>query len=104
MNELRMTGEGVKKRCSVCGELVPLEKMKKKKTGSCGTAGICKKCASAYQRKWSTKNINDLESNDNDKRHGTYYGYSIGCRCDRCKDALKDYMKEYRRRKNENQD
>lgn len=104
MNELRMTRDGVKKRCTVCCELVPLEKMQKKKSGSYGTSGICKKCASEYQKNWSRKNIKELEANENDKRHGTYYGYSMGCRCDRCKDALRNYMKDYRRRqKNGNQ-
>lgn len=37
--------------------------------------------------------------NPDDKRHGTQYAYSIGCRCERCKRAYAQKMKTYRVRR-----
>lgn len=37
--------------------------------------------------------------NPGDGRHGTRYGYTCGCRCDRCKLAASRYNKPYQRAK-----
>ena len=37
--------------------------------------------------------------NPEDRRHGTQYAYSIGCRCERCKRAYARKMKTYRVRR-----
>lgn len=34
--------------------------------------------------------------NPDDGRHGTRYGYTCGCRCDRCKAVNSRYNKPYR--------
>lgn len=94
-----MTIEGIKKRCNDCGELTLLKDMQKRNNGGYGTSNICKKCASKYQIEWRKKKVGELLDNEEDERHGTYYGYTLGCRCDRCRDALSRYTNDYRRRK-----
>ena len=29
----------------------------------------------------------ELQTDPDDKRHGTMWGYQVGCRCDRCREA-----------------
>lgn len=94
----------LKKKCRVCGGIFPLEQMEKRKKASLGTTNRCKKCASKSHKKWIDEKVKELDSDSNDKRHGTFYGYTIGCRCDRCKEANNEYIKNYRRRKNGSQD
>ena len=36
-----------------------------------------------------------MQANPDDPRHGTWYGYSTGCRCDKCMAAAKEYRKRY---------
>lgn len=95
---------GEYKKCRQCGKLKPLEEMKKRKDRKSGIDSICKKCFSAKMKETRKKLKAEMESNANDKRHGTSYGYSIGCRCEKCTEATKIHMREYRRRqKNGNQ-
>lgn len=99
MNSTYRDGDVIKKKCRVCGELKPLEEMKKRKSGLYGTDSVCKKCSSRYHMEWRKSQTDGLVSNADDKRHGTSYGYSLGCRCDKCKEAERMHMREYRRRK-----
>ena len=41
----------------------------------------------------------EMQADPDDKRHGTTYGYSIGCRCDRCKAAWQEYSRDYYKRR-----
>lgn len=45
--------------------------------------------------------LQKLLANPNDREHGTIYGYSLGCRCEECRAAQKDYDKAARRRRAE---
>jgi len=31
--------------------------------------------------------LEEMQSNPDDKKHGTAYGYTCGCRCDKCSEA-----------------
>lgn len=86
----------IKKKCSKCGKYVDLKYMQRKADGKFGVGGICKPCYSEYMKEWRNK----TKLKDDDERHGTYYGYVLGCRCDSCKKALSDYMRKYRKGKN----
>jgi hypothetical protein len=45
------------------------------------------------------KYLEQMQSDPNDKRHGTIYGYnSIGCRCDRCSQASTNDQRERKQR------
>jgi hypothetical protein len=35
--------------------------------------------------------LDELRSDPGDRRHGTYYGYVLGCRCARCRAANTAY-------------
>lgn len=42
-----------------------------------------------------------LLDDPNDKAHGTPYGYRLGCRCERCRKADREYHREYERKATE---
>lgn len=88
--------EGMKK-CSVCNEVKPLDDFYKTDKKAFGRSYMCKKCTSDYNKKFRKRALASL--NDDDKRHGTFYAYTLGCRCDKCRDAAKFYMRDYRRKK-----
>lgn len=50
----------------------------------------CKKCIKVRQ----SQKLRGV-----DKRHGSYAGYTAGCRCDRCKVAKREYSKQYWRKR-----
>lgn len=37
----------------------------------------------------------EMQADENDPRHGTTNGYGLGCRCERCRDAMRMYSKNY---------
>ena len=104
MNKTIMTPDGVKKQCSSCKEFFLLDEMCKRGGGKPGAE--CKNCANARHQKWVKKNAELFKKNPNDKRHGTRYGYTLGCKCGLCTEAELIYQKDYqqRRKKNANQD
>lgn len=89
------------KKCTKCGKVLPISEMRKHKTGKYGVASTCKSCWKKYRHKWRKGKLEEILSDENDRRHGTYYGYVMGCRCDRCRNALNEYQKEYKRKRNE---
>ena len=52
-----------------------------------------------YMVYWKRRNLAIMEADPMDRRHGTRNGYSIGCRCARCRTAARKYMRDYRARK-----
>lgn len=89
------------KKCTKCGKVLPISEMRKHKTGKYGVASTCKTCWKKYRKKWIDKKKREIEGDENNKHHGTYYGYVMGCRCDRCRNASNEYQKTYRRKTNE---
>lgn len=45
------------------------------------------------------KALKKMQQDQEDERHGSYYGYQIGCRCARCKKAYSEYKSSIRARK-----
>lgn len=37
-----------------------------------------------------------MRANPDDPCHGTHWGYRVGCRCERCREAFDAYMRGYR--------
>lgn len=52
-----------------------------------------------YMVAWKRKNLAAMQADPMDRRHGTRSGYSIGCRCARCRMAARKCMRDYRARK-----
>lgn len=40
-----------------------------------------------------------LKENANDERHGSHYGYCLGCRCEKCKESGRIYSAQLREKK-----
>lgn len=55
-----------------------------------------RKHKSQIRAKCVQKRLKEMQANENDKAHGTRTGYIYGCKCDRCKQASKEYGKENR--------
>lgn len=47
------------------------------------------------------RRLAQMQANDDDPRHGTYYGYVTGCRCLRCSGANMAHSREARARRKE---
>ena len=45
--------------------------------------------------KTRSQKLAELTANPDDRRHGTY-GYRLGCRCEKCKEAANEYFSNYR--------
>lgn len=57
----------------------------------------CVTCKSAHTQRGKAKAAAELAGNAADPRHGTVQGYaSYRCRCDRCRLAWRDYMRQRR--------
>lgn len=85
------------KKCIKCGFEKPLEDFGKKKRNADGRSGICKKCEYDRVKQWREKTASMMMNDPDDVRHGTYYGYCIGCRCERCTEENTRYTKERRK-------
>lgn len=72
-----------------------------------GTRRRCRVCENTVARVHYARSVEDGISSE-DPRHGSYRGYSAGCRCEPCKLANRAYKTEYgriwRKRKRENTD
>lgn len=62
---------------------------------------VCRICKNDNQRSQRTRPmVSPNALADDARQHGTTHGYSyFKCRCDRCRRAFADYMREYRARK-----
>lgn len=49
--------------------------------------------------KSKVKRLLEMENDRNDRHHGTWTGYSYGCRCGRCKRAARERNREHRMRR-----
>ena len=49
--------------------------------------------------KSKAKALKELKANPNDHRHGTRYGYSCGCRCERCTTVNSQYFNQRNKEK-----
>lgn len=49
-------------------------------------------CGRGYRS--SIKRYVMLQADPDDPMHGTYSGYSVGCRCERCLEAGRKYQRE----------
>lgn len=43
------------------------------------------------------EHLADMLGDPIDRRHGTAYGYRLGCRCDRCRDGWREYKRDLQR-------
>lgn len=92
-----MTRDGIKRKCSKCGEYMTLDHFT-----SCSSRGVCRECNSEWRREWYRKRKEEIESDSGSVEHGTIYTYSLGCRCEDCTEAIRDYARDYRKRKKSN--
>lgn len=73
------------RRCKLCGRELPLAMFVKNKSKPGGRDYLCKPCKSVRQSVYSMRLLDDMREDPGHPRHGTYRGYSAGCRCDRCR-------------------
>lgn len=85
------------KRCRHCGLEKPLEAFRQDDRYKDGRISYCRACNSKLASARVARYKRQLETNPNDERHGMVTGYKYGCRCQRCRDAYRDYEKRKRR-------
>lgn len=94
-----MSSNGETRKCWKCNEVKPLDQFNRNKSKMHGRSNICRECVSEYNAETRKKLLESM--GEDDKRHGTYYGYVLGCRCDRCREANNAYAREYKRKQRE---
>ena len=40
--------------------------------------------------------LSKMKDDPNDPHHGTLFGYNCGCRCDKCRQVMRDYYKNHK--------
>lgn len=54
-----------------------------------------------HAREYRALQVKEVQAGDRMVTHATYSAYTQGCRCEQCKDAARQYQREYRARRRE---
>lgn len=65
-----------------------------------GVSDTRKKNRERTYRNWD-KTLAEMDADPNHRYHGMRMGYTVGCRCDRCIEAQREYSREYYKKRKE---
>lgn len=77
----------MKKWCPRCRRYLALDKFNKNRAQLDGLNSYCRDCQHESMKEYRESKLRDLLAHPDCSLHGHESGYSIGCRCDRCKAA-----------------
>lgn len=76
--------------CYVCGKELPQRKFSR--------GNVCRDCGLERRREFEALKLKELLADPNHEMHGTVFGYTCGCQCDKCKKANSVYRSELKAR------